>query len=45
MSGQSIFEAGDLKELENMCINVQELDLSNNELSDWNEVNKSLIFI
>lgn len=38
MSGQTICEAGDLNELENMCINVQELDLGNNELNDWNEV-------
>jgi len=38
MSDQNISHVGDCQDLETSCKNVQELDLSKNEISDWNEV-------
>jgi Leucine-rich repeat (LRR) protein len=40
MSDQNISHVGDCQELANSCKNVQELDLSKNEINDWNEVIK-----
>lgn len=38
MSDQEIDYVGDAEELEFSCKNVQELDLSKNELTSWIEV-------
>jgi len=50
LNDKQIKYVGDVQELERTCINVQELDLSKNEFSDWDEVyilkfNKCLKFI
>jgi hypothetical protein len=38
LSDKQIKYVGDVGELEKTCVNVQELDLSKNQLSDWTEV-------
>ena len=38
LSDKQIKYVGDVGELEKACVNVQELDLSKNQLSDWTEV-------
>ncbi len=38
MSHQNISHIGDTHQLENICKNIQDLYLSNNEISDWEEV-------
>ena len=39
LNDKQIKSAGDCSELEKVCVNVQELDLSKNDFSDWSEVN------
>lgn len=38
MSGLGINRIGNVDELANLCDDVLELDLSKNQLDDWNEV-------
>jgi hypothetical protein len=44
LNDKQIKSVGDEQELEKTCVNVQELDLSKNELSDWNEVFITILF-
>jgi Leucine-rich repeat (LRR) protein len=38
MSHQNISHIGDTHQLENICKKIQDLYLSNNKISDWEEV-------
>lgn len=40
LSDKNIVKVGEIEEVESVCQNVQELELSCNKLSDWNEVIK-----
>ena len=39
LSGKKLSKCGDCADLENICKNLMELDISNNLFEDWNEVN------
>jgi hypothetical protein len=44
MSDLNLSKVGNLNELETICKNVQELDLSKNDFKDWNQVTFLFIF-
>ncbi|CAF0708942.1 unnamed protein product [Brachionus calyciflorus] len=42
LSGKNLNTCGDCVDLENICRNLMELDISNNLFDDWNEIRKLL---